>query len=146
MEHFSSGGEFAAAKRKALQQYEKIGRPWCPALKTYVIFSRDGFEHLIRKHGVQRPKTEQRRRFRLIPCIEKILADSASVVSHEEKIVGHRIKIRGERIAVKSRAHFWIFTNKRGGKVIKVVIRQFEGGEKHFWSTYTKKPSGREAS
>ncbi len=127
-----------------MQRYRRIERIWCPALREYVVFNRIGFQHLVRGGSVQRPKSEQKRRFKLIPYITDILTDPNASITEKEGTIKHQMKIRGEKIPVASPAHFWVFTNRRNGQTIKLVVRQFNGKEKHFLSIYAKKPSKNE--
>ncbi len=109
------------AQRRAKGFYFKIGRVWCPLLNDYIRFGGAGWRHIIRKRGVFRPKSEQKRRFALLDDAANLIEDSTTEVIYSEK-------------ALK----FWKLIGRRPDCIIKVVIRQFEGGEKHFLSVYEK--------
>lgn len=64
--------EYEQLKLKAKKIYSKIGRISSPALNDeYVAFTNKGFTHLIRKGRNPRPRSEQIRRFLLIPYVEE---------------------------------------------------------------------------
>jgi hypothetical protein len=107
--------------------YKAIRQTWCPALNDFIFFRKDGFQHLIGKGSAVRPKSEQKRRFSLLPYVPKILNDPDSRFIHKIKI------IRGRHI------YYWIFTMITDGMHINVIIRQNPHGKKHFLSVYGKK-------
>ena len=105
----------------------QIVRVSCPKLNASIAFNRIGFRHLIRKGGVRRPRGEQKRRFALLRYAPGIISNPrANVV-----------------LRTKGRAHFWMFQEERGGRMVKVIVRQLRGGKKHFYSIFSgkKKPS-----
>jgi hypothetical protein len=103
------------------------------------MFNKSGFEHLVQKRGLQRPKSEQRRRFVLLPYIKDILQDKIVIATHEESKTLHITKIGGVRVAAVIMAQFWRMVAVRDGKIIKIVIRQIKGREKHFFSVFEGK-------
>jgi hypothetical protein len=66
---------YERAERKAKDFYTTIGHIWCSVLNANIIFTREGFDHLIGKRGTLRPKSERRRRFALLPLAKEILTD-----------------------------------------------------------------------
>jgi hypothetical protein len=132
-------GSYKEAEKKAKEFYLSIDKVWCPILADYIIFNRAGFEHLIGKRSVLRPKSERKRRFMLLQYTESILSDSAVQFEYEERRISHTTKINGERVTVTSKAHFWRFYAERDEKLIKLVIRQIENHQKHFFSIFEGK-------
>jgi len=130
MEDSTTEDSYEAAKKKAKGLYSKIGRVWCPALNDYVVFNSEGFRHLIWKEGKHRFKSEQKRRFALISCAEEILKNENANLSYRE--TNNAVRVR-----------FWAFTEKRDDKAIKLIVRQQDGGRKHFLSIFetNKKPT-----
>ncbi len=116
--------------------YANIGRIWCPALSDYVALNSIGFQHLIRKHGALRLKSEQTRRFGLIPLAIAIIKNPEAKIFHEKRTADHRTYHHGKRKLVSKNADFWVFFGKQDDRPVKVVIRQLENGEKHFFSVY----------
>lgn len=114
---------YEAIKREAKKAYDKIDRVWCPALNDYVAFRKAGFRHLIWKGPAPRLKSEQKRRFTLLPYVEKILQNPNNSVIY---------KSEGD-------AKFWGFTDRQNERIIRVVLRQIGEGEKHFFSVFEDK-------
>ncbi len=120
---------------KAKRIYSKIGRIKCPALNNENIsFSRLGFNHLVRKGRIPRTRNEQKRRFVLLPYTEKIIKNPKANISFLQKTVKNKVDRHGEKILVESTASFWTFIERVNSCKIKVVIRQLNHGDKHFFS------------
>lgn len=110
-------------KKETLSFYKKIKKINSPAFdEENIYFTRVGFDHLVRKGRTKRSKKEQIHRFRLFRFVKQI-------VSNKEATILFRETIRGS-----SRAYFWTFVETIRGLKIKVVIRQIDGGTKHFFS------------
>ena len=139
MENPIAKKNYKRTKEDARTYYSAIGNPPCLFLAENVIFDRMGFQHLIRPRGVQRPKSEQMRRFALLPYVKEILEDPHANVKHHQKETVRVMKIGGKKTVKPTFADFWEFTAERDGKTIKVIVRQFPNGEKHFLSVYEKK-------
>jgi hypothetical protein len=131
--------DYEKAKQEAKTFYDSIRRIWCPALNDYVIFHDVGFRHLIRKGSKRRPKSEQKRRFALIPYVSSIIGDMNVPVSHEERETTHLVKWQDEKQIITTDTDFWVFVAVRDSQKMKVVVRQFKGREKHFFGVYSKK-------
>ena len=72
---------YEKAKQQAKQIYSKIGRIKCPALgDEYVLFTSAGFDHLLRKGRIPRTRNEQKRRFTLLPYVEKIIKNPTAKI------------------------------------------------------------------
>lgn len=106
-------------KKEAWDFYSKLKPISCPALSyEKVIFTGVGFNHILRKGNVPRIKQDQMRRFRLLRYVPAVLqSKTASVSVRENKHV-----------------RFWTIADQVGEKIIKVVISQFKGGPKYFFS------------
>jgi hypothetical protein len=139
MENPSAKKSYAGTKIDARAYYAALSQPWCPLLGAHVIFNDMGFQHLIRSKNVQRPRSEQRRRFALLPFVKEIIENPKANVKHHRKETVRLMKIGGKKTAMPVMADFWEFTEERDGRIIKVIIRQFPNGEKHFLSVYEKK-------
>jgi hypothetical protein len=120
MENPASENSYEEAKRKAKELYGKIGCVWCPTLGEYIIFNKAGLRHLMRKGKMWRPKNEQKRRFALLPFAKIILESSITCVV-----------IRQEQSAT-----FWSFSGEQHHGTITLVVRQINGGRKHFFSIF----------
>jgi len=126
---------YEKSKKKAKEIYSKIGQIKCPALSNECIsFSRIGFNHLIRKGRIPRPKNEQKRRFILISYIEEIIKNPEAKIFYRQKTIKRKVNRHGEKVLIESEASFWVFTYKTESCLIKVIIRQLGNGNKHFLS------------
>lgn len=122
-------------KAKAKKLYNKIGRIPSPALSgDHVAFTSKGFTHLIRKGKNPRPRREQIKRFTLISYAEAIVKNPKAVLVYRTHETKYRANRYGEKILITSTAHFWTFKETIGNRTIKVVIRQLNQGQKHFFS------------
>jgi len=126
---------YEKAKKQAKQIYSKIGRIKCPALgDEYVFFTSAGFDHILRKGRIPRTRNEQKRRFTLFPYVESIIKNPVAKITYRKTEVKEKVNRHGENILIESTAHFWTFSDKINDCVIKIVIRQLEGKDKHFFS------------
>lgn len=123
-------------KKKAVEFYKKIGHVWCPALGDHIAFNSIGFRHLIRKNGFPRKQSEQRRRFALLPFAEEILKNPSAVILNAKQNAKHSVDNHGKKQAKNVGAAFWVFSDNRNGESIKIVVRQLDRGQKHFFSIY----------
>jgi len=126
---------YEKSKRRAKDIYTKIGRIKCPALgNDYISFSRSGFNHLVRKGRIPRTRNEQKRRFVLVPHIEKIVKNPEAKIFYKQEIVKYKTNRHGEDVLIESKADFWAFVENIKSCSVKVIIRQLNGRDKHFFS------------
>ena len=129
-------------KVKAKKLYSKIGRIPSPALNgEYVAFTNIGFTHLVRKGRNPRPRNEQKKRFALLPHAEDIIKNPKATIVYRTTETKYWTDRYGEKILITSTAHFWTFEEKINNRIIKVVIRQLNQGQKHFFSIMSNKKS-----
>jgi hypothetical protein len=126
---------YEKAKQQAKNIYSKIGRIKCPALgDEYVLFTSAGFNHILRKGRIPRTRNEQKRRFTLIPYAEIIIKNPTAKIVYRKNEIKENVNRYGEKILIESIAHFWTFVDRVEDCSIKIVIRQIEGKDKHFFS------------
>lgn len=127
--------EYEQLKLKAKKIYSKIGEIPSPAFNNeYVAFTNKGFTHLIRKGRNPRPRSEQKRRFLLIPYAEQIIKNPKATILYRSSETKYYINRYGQKILTTSTAHFWTFVDIIKGTKIKVVVRQLNQGQRHFFS------------
>ena len=126
MENTVDQNNYESIKRKAKEFYKKLGCVWCSKLNDCIIFNRAGFQHLIRRKRIQRPKSEQKRRFLLLFHAREII-ETSKTITHKRKSAGC------------ATAEFWVFTRKIDERWITLVTRRIGGGGIHFFSIYEKK-------
>lgn len=130
---------YLACKKWAKKFYKKIGAVLSPALNNqYVSFNNTGFNHLIRKLSM-RSRNEQKRRFLLLPRAELIIKNPEVIIVYKKEDKKVLIKKKGMKILKGSVIHYWTFVYFTDSKRIKVVVRQINNGQKHFYSIMDKK-------
>jgi len=112
--------DYDKARAEAKRIYSKIGSVYCPLLDDYVHFTEEGFNYLIRKGHILRPRIEQLRRFALIPYLFEIVSYPKADIHLDDS--------RGMR--------FWNILKTVNGQRIRVVIME-SGKKKIFLSVYT---------
>jgi hypothetical protein len=124
MEFSTREDSYRETKRKAGSFYFKMGHISSPASGGKVVFNNIGFRHLIWKGGKHRPKGEQKRRFALLPYVEKIISNPGASVFYRSKQYGY------------SHLKFGIFKEEVNRSIVTVVIRRVGNGQWHFFSVY----------
>jgi hypothetical protein len=113
--------------RNAKIEYNKIRTVHCPAFNNESIhFSREGFNHLLRKGPVLRKRSEQWHRISLLHAAVVTLkyAQAYSACRESNK--------------ADSSARFWSFDGRHRGARISVIVRQINENNKHFFSVIPK--------
>lgn len=136
MENENIEETYKESREKARKLYRDIQHVWSPIFGENILFTSVGFQHLTRKNGFPRSKSEQKRRFALIPLAEEIVKNPNATVSRNTRVVDRRIESHGSKKSMSAEADFWIITERRDDDKIIVVIRQLNGGNKHFFSIY----------
>jgi hypothetical protein len=131
--------KFEKTREAAEIAYKLIGKVKCPYLNDFVHFNSEGFEHLLfKKWNVTRPREDQYMRLKLIPLAVKALTLSHTLQEYKEAQVFVRRKSNSvwkqEMKAVKYYAFIAILNNA----LIKVIVRQVDGGQRNFYSLIPK--------
>ena len=122
-------------KQKIKQEYDKVGKVWCPCLEDHVHFNNEGFEHLLFKSWNRgRSKLEQYTRLRLFPFIPKIIAKSHTLQEYDEKKIFVRQKINSRWEKRLKLVRYYVFVAIEKSVRLKIIIKEIEGGEKFFYS------------
>lgn len=98
------------------------------------FFTSAGFNHLLRKGRIPRTRNEQKRRFTLLPYVEQIIKNPTAKIVYKKIEIKEKANRHGEKVLIESTAHFWTFIEKVDDCIIKVVIRQLEKKNSHFFS------------
>jgi len=124
MKKIGQESSYSKKRFQAKEFYSKIGSVRCPAFKGgLVFFNSYGFTHLIRKNGVLRPKGDQMRRFKLLKQAISVITDPEIPPSYQKE----------------EGVEFWEFKKVSERKTIKVIIRRFQNGTRHFFSIMNKR-------
>jgi hypothetical protein len=123
-------------KLAAQRFYSSIGRAYSPALNHDVIFSSEGFNHIIFKNSrSERERSSQIMRFKLLPLARKLIELSTTYQEYEETLQGFIIKKHGRKIKVITSVRYWGIIAIIDGRKIKVIVRRMgDGGKLYFWS------------
>ncbi|MFH1973725.1 MAG: hypothetical protein ABIK13_03955 [Patescibacteria group bacterium] len=129
--------EFARVKAKAEALYKTIVKAFCPALKSDVHFSSDGFHHL-RFNGARAERTKAVQQAKML-CLQEAL----DVIRKTTTIQEYRVSLHpvghGDKNGFRQtkRIEYFAFhaiTDLVKSRRINVVVRRIGEGNFHFWS------------
>lgn len=122
-------------KGDAISFYSGIKKVFSPALKEDIIFSAEGFNHLVFKGSrSEREKSSQILRFKLLPLVVKLIKLSTTHQEFEETIKEFDVKERKKRIRKAKSVKYWGIIAIIDSRKIKVILRKIGDGGVHFWS------------
>jgi len=111
--------------KEKYREYKDIRYIECPAFSNEKIyFNKHGFNHLIRKGFIPRTKEEQIKRLSLLPLSKAIIINSKKYSRYLKKEDKHPI------------AYFWSLISNNSNVSVTVIVRQLDGGYKHFYSIF----------
>ncbi len=124
---------------KAEKTYKRIGEIYCPYFKEKVSFNDKGIKHLkFKSESKARERKDQYMRLKNIHIAPLVVERSSTLQEiHSKKIfVKVRTNTRKEEILKQATYYGFVAIIEDGNfnKRVKVIIRQIEGGNKHFWS------------
>ena len=127
--------DFEKIKKEAEEFYETIGEIYCPYFSEKIAFNVKGLKHLKFKTDQRaRPRNDQYARLKLLRLAPEVLKLSRTVqgISEKKKFEFQNINSRWEHVArlVKHYEFIAVLKSIR----LKVIIKEVEGGQKHFWS------------
>ncbi len=125
--------------KRAEQSYKSIGQVYCPYLKERVCFNDKGIKHIkFKSEGKARERKDQFMRLKNIHLAPLIIEKSHTLQETQEKKIFVNIKTNTRRERILKTATYYGFTaiirDGNFSKRLKVVVRQIQGGNKHFWS------------
>lgn len=127
--------DFHQLRNEAEIFYDAIGDVFCPYFREKITFNAKGLKHLKFKTDRQaRPQPDQYARIKLVHKAPDILKLSHTVqgIWITKKLEQQKTNSRWESV-LKS-VTFYEFIAVLDNVRIKVIVKQIEGGEKHFWS------------
>ena len=127
-----------AIRSEARRSYAALGPLFCPYLNDVVHFRNDGFEHLLfKRKDKPRSPAEQYTRLRMLPLAGEVIRKSHTLQEFSQQTATVRQQ-SANRWEKKAKAvNYYVFTAIIRPRVrIKVVIREIEGGVKHFYSLF----------
>jgi hypothetical protein len=133
--NFKDEADFVATKEKAESLYATIGDIRCPYFGGTVAFNAKGIRHLKFKSDQQaRAREDQYFRLKLLYFAPEVLKLSRTVqgIWHTKRFETQKTHNRWERIL--KHVSYYEFIAVLENVRLKVIVKEVEGGEKHFWS------------
>ncbi|MFA4937571.1 MAG: hypothetical protein WC575_04810 [Patescibacteria group bacterium] len=128
---------FNLVRKRAEEEYEKIGKVKCPYLNDYVNFNTIGFQHLLFKDwNKTRLRTEQYIRLKLIKLAPLVISKSHTLQEFDECKIFIRQKINSRWESRIKIVRYYVFVAIINEARIKVIVKGIEGGGKIFYSLY----------
>jgi len=127
--------EFEKVKADAEAFYEKLPDIFCPYFQGKIAFNAKGLKHLRFKAERQaRSHRDQYARLKLLHLAPEVLKKSHTVqgIWETKKFEQQKTNNRWENVLKTVR--FFEFIAVLENIRIKVIVKEVEGGEKHFWS------------
>jgi hypothetical protein len=130
---------FKKIKQETEEKYKKVGKIFCPALKTEVVFNSDGFYHLrYDGHRSERDKRVQRNKFLFFDDGVGILKKTTTIQEYRRSMcpIGKADKNGFRKMKTVEWFGFFAITSFSKRRRIKVVVRRVgeDSGNYHFWS------------
>ena len=127
--------EFLRVKETAEIFYKTVPEVYCPYFKEKINLNAKGLDHIKFKSWQKaRTRADQFMRLKSLRLIPEILTNSKTLqgVCHTNILEKKKINSRWEnRLCEVSYYEFIAVIEK---KRIKIIVKQIEGGEKHFWT------------
>lgn len=127
--------DFEKIKIEAEKFYDTIKEVSCPYFSEKIAFNAKGIKHLKFKDDQRaRPQIDQYARLKLIHLAPEVLKLSRTVqgISEKRKMEPQKTNSRWEYVMrlVRHYEFIAVLQNIR----VKVIVKEVEGGDKHFWS------------
>lgn len=133
--NFKDQEDFEKIKTEAEAFYATIQEVYCPYLKEKIAFNVRGLKHLKFKSDRQaRTSNDQYARLRLLRFAPEVLKNSHTVQGIWETKIFEEQKTNSRWKHILKDVRFYEFIAVLENIRIKVIIKEVQGGEKHFWS------------
>ena len=140
----SAGAGAAPPSRAKLREekepeYKKIGSVDCPYFKNEkVSFDASGLNHLkFKSQRVPRLRKDKFMRLKLIMHAPEVLKKSGTLQEFKQQNEMIKVKINKREESVSKSVKYYGFVSiieNNFKKRLKIIVREVDGGEKHFWS------------
>lgn len=132
-------GNFEKERIVAETKYKNMDSVHCPYFNEEISFNSKGLEHLKFK---SKRKVRERKdafiRFKNIHLAPKIIKSSKTLQEIHTRKIFIEIKTNNRKESVLKNCNYYgfiaILKDGQYMKRLKIIIRQVEGGKKHFWS------------
>ncbi|MBU6447265.1 hypothetical protein KGQ24_00280 [Patescibacteria group bacterium] len=130
-----SDEQFNKVRAKAEQDYKAVGKIRCPYFNEDISFNSEGLSHILFKSwNTARSRDDQYVRLRLLPLAVRVIKTSHTLQEYFETKRFERIRSNGNWQKQLKRVRYYGFVAIINNALIKVIIREVEGGQKHFYS------------
>lgn len=127
--------EFENVRSNAEGFYKTIGSVHCPFFNEKINFNTEGLEHLkMKAWNHARKRRDQFMRLKLIDLAPEVIRRSRTLQGIWETKLPVRRKRRKMWEHVYTDVTFYEFVAVLERKRVKVIVKQFLGGEKFFWT------------
>lgn len=127
--------KFEKVKNKAEEFYKTLDSVYCPYLKEKVNFNAKGLDHIkFKTWNRTRIRDDQYMRLKLIHLAPEAIQKSNTIQGHSETKEFERKKINNRWEKILTPVFYYEFVAILEGIRVRVIVRNVEGGEKHFWS------------
>lgn len=127
--------EFEKIKEEAEKFYKSTGSIRCPYFNGEIVFNAKGLRHLKFKSDQQaRLRNDQYVRLKLVRLAPEVLKKSHTVQGIWEVRRFEEQKTNNRWEHVLKDVWFYEFIAVLNNIRIKVIIKEVQGGQKHFWS------------
>jgi hypothetical protein len=119
------------------EKYKKIGKLFCPALKSEIFFNSDGFHHLrYDGHRSERSVVVQKNKFLFFDNAVDVLKKTATIQEYRRSIcpIGKCDKNGFRKTKIVEWFGFFAIINFSKCLRVKVVVRRVGQGQYNFWS------------
>ncbi len=126
-------------KKEAEKLFENTKEVECPYFKEKVAFNAKGIRHIkFKAERLARERKDQFMRLKNVHLAPTVLRMSSTLQEIQKRRIFVKVKTntRNEKILKEATYYGFISIVKDGAfeKRVKVVVRQIDGGNKHFWS------------
>lgn len=123
-------------KEDSKRFYDQVGKVSCPAFGQEVIFTSEGFNHLVYKNNRrEREKSVQIMKFKLLPLTQKLVGLTTTFQEYEESLREFRVKKFKKSVQETKVVKYWGIIAILEHRKFKVVIRKVgDNGQLNFWS------------
>ncbi len=126
-------------KKEAEELFENTKEVECPYFKEKVAFNAKGIKHIkFKAERLARERKDQFMRLKNIHLAPVVLGTSSTLQEIQKRKILVKVKTntRKEKILKDATYYGFISIVKDGffEKRVKVIVRQIDGGNKHFWS------------
>lgn len=119
--------------------YREIKKVYCPYFRENIFFNNKGIKHIkFKSEGRARERKDQYIRLKNIQLAPLIIKKSSTVQEIHNKKIFVNVKTNKRREKILKQAIYYgfvaIIDDGNFRKRLKIIVRQIEGGNKHFWS------------